>query len=450
MSDQPNVVVCLTDQLRPFEIGCYGGSVVQTPSIDRLAGNGVRFEIACSNNPVCTAARSVLLSGQYSRTCVGTSRNAPEPVPERDRMLDPTLAEVFRAAGYTTGLIGKWHIHPQPELLGFETVLYPCFEHRYAGQTYFRRDRREEFVEGDTVEYELDELRQWISQHKDDPFLLFYNISQPHMPLLGAPERFRNMYAPEQVLMRENVWADGKMAYDEDWFKIYIHTSHYYKGRMSDAPPLPPGFDLRHLTALYCGSVTWTDYQLGELMRALEEDGLAENTIVVFTSDHGDLLGSHQFFNKDSLYEEALRIPMVFHWPAGLKPVVADSQVASLVDVMPTALSLARLSVPDCAQGTDLSPVLRGEADSVGENAAFVETSQSQVAVRTLTHLYGFKTRPGRGREPEVSFFDLVQDPMEQINLAGAESARGLEKELRARVERWDRRTPWHVLPQGP
>lgn len=442
VSDRPNVVLCLTDQLRPFEIGCYGSRVVRTPDIDRLAADGVRFEIACTNNPCCTPARSILLAGQYSRTCVKTFENAEEPVPTRDRMRDPTLAEVFKKAGYRTGLIGKWHIHPQPELLGFDTVFYPYYNHRYTGQTYFRNDRKSEVVEGFNTDAELAEVQKWLREHKGDPFFLFYNISQPHMPVWDAPERFRDLYSPDEVVMRDNVWLDGKMAYDEDWFRIYLYDYLYYKKHLPYTEHMPDGFDLKHLTALYCGMVAWTDYQVGELMRSLEENSLAENTIVVFTSDHGDMLGSHHMFNKSSPLEESLRVPMIVHWPAGLRSGVVESQVSSLVDVMPTLLTLAGLETPAGVQGTDLCPVLRGEAECVGENAVFAETHHtSAAAIRTLTHLYGFRKDQAGGRQ--VRFYDVTQDPMEQRNLAGSPEHAALEQKMLERVERWDKKTPW-------
>lgn len=112
--DAPNVVICFCDQLRAFDVGCYGDKQIRTPNIDRLASEGVRFETACTNNPVCTPARSILLSGQYSQSCVGSVTNAPEPEPERTVFPDPTIADVLSAAGYRTGLIGKWHIGCNP------------------------------------------------------------------------------------------------------------------------------------------------------------------------------------------------------------------------------------------------------------------------------------------------------------------------------------------------
>lgn len=442
MSDTPNVIICLTDQLRPFELGCYGGDLVPTPAIDRLAAEGVRFQVACSNNPVCTPGRSILLSGQYCRTCNGTMGNCADPVPERVKMVDTTLAEVFRGAGYRTGLIGKWHIHVQPELLGFDTVYYPNHMHRYTNQTYYRNNSREELVEGFGVDAEVAELRRWIGDHKSDPFFLYYNISQPHMPVWDSPEHYRDMFSPDQVRLRDNVWVDGKLPYDEHWFKVYLHDYLYYQRHLPYTEQMPEGFDIRRLTALYYGMIAWADYQVGEMMNCLEQHGLAEDTIVVFASDHGDMLGSHHLFNKDILLEESLRIPMIVRWPSALQPRVADKQVVSLVDVMPTVLSLVGLPTPPTAQGTDVSSVVRGRVDCVGENAAFVETHHnSRAAIRTLTHVYGFKQPADSVRQ--VWFYDLTQDPFEQHNLAGLPDQAPLEQELRERTERWDRETPW-------
>jgi choline-sulfatase len=431
MTNRPKVIVCLTDQLRPFELGCYGGNIVPTPAIDSLAATGVRFETALS----------ILLSGQYCRTCLGSLGNSPEPIPERKRMVDPTLAEVFRDAGYRTGLIGKWHIHVDPELLGFDTVYYPNHMHRYTGQTFYRNGGREELVEGFTVDAELAELRTWMGDHKSDPFFLYYNISQPHMPVWDAPEQFRDMFMPDHVELRANVWNDGELPYDEKWFKIYLHDYLYYQRHLPHTEQLPEGFDIKRLTAHYYGMIAWADYQLGELMRNLEDNGLADNTIVLFTSDHGDMLGSHHMFNKDVLFEESLRIPMIVRWPEGLKPRVVDSQVISLVDVMPTLLSLSGLQTPSSAQGTDCSPVVLGEADSVGENAAFVETNRNaQAAIRTLTHAYGYR-QPDEG--DQAWFYDITHDPLELRNLAGSGEQSSTEQELCERAERWDRETRW-------
>ena len=458
---KPNVVVCLCDQLRAMDIACYGSSFVKTPNIDALASSGVRFDIACSNNPVCTPGRSMLLSGQYSRSCLGALGNVAEPVRERKVFPGPTLAESFKSAGYRTGLIGKWHIGPHPRTVGFDSAFFPHHSHRYTGQTFFDIDDHSRVVDGFCPEAEQDELGRFLKTDPGEPFFLYYNISQPHMPLDDMPERYKRMYSPADVPLRPNVFADGKPAYNEKWFQIYLWDYLFYDKHLPyteklPTPPSPPsqggakdGFDLRHLTALYYGAIAWADDQLGELMRQLAAAGLDENTIVIFTSDHGDNLGSHQLFNKDELYDESIRVPMIYRWPAGLAPRQIDTQVASLVDVMPTVLSLAGVDIPSSVQGTDLSRVAAGDEQSTGENAAFIETIGGDVGIRTLTHLYGVKKakdakhRTSHVIEDRHMFFDVTSDPLETHNLADTSHCDPLAETLRERVLKWDTETKW-------
>ena len=447
--DKPNVVVCLCDQLRAFTIGCYGDQVVRTPNIDRLAERGVRFETACSNNPVCSPGRSILLSGQYSRTCMGMIGNVGEPTRERQHLVDPTLAEAFKQAGYRTGLVGKWHMQPLPTEVGFDFADYPRVAHRYTGQTYIDTNGNETVIKDFAPERELQALEQFLGDNRDEPFFLYHNISQPHMPVLDAPDHYKTMYRPDGVPLRDNVWNDGRLAHDEKWYRIYAYDFLYYQQHLPYTEELPDGFDLRDLTAHYYGMTTWADDQLGHLMRLLEANGLSDNTIVVFTSDHGDSLGSHDLFNKGYLYEESIRIPVIVHWPGGLAPRCVTSQVTSLVDVMPTLLALAGVDTPAAVQGTDVSPVVTGDAQTVGENLAFIETSGADIGVRTLTHLHGIsKATDGTRRtthikDPDYMLFDLPTDPFQENNLAKTDKAGETAAGLRERLIQWDRETPW-------
>ena len=160
---------------------------------------------------------------------MGTLGNAPEPVSERNKLPDTTLAEAFRAEGYTTGLIGKWHIHVEPTTLGFDSAFYPLVAHRYTGQTFMGSNGRRFTTDRFCPNVEQDELASWVSQHRDDPFFLFYSISQPHMPLIDAPERYKKMYSRNKIPLRENVWLDDEIAHNEHWFKIYLWDFLYYR-----------------------------------------------------------------------------------------------------------------------------------------------------------------------------------------------------------------------------
>ncbi|HNT34846.1 MAG TPA: sulfatase-like hydrolase/transferase, partial [bacterium] len=427
---KPNVIVCLCDQLRAFEVGCYGNSVVRTPNIDRLAENGVRFETACSNNPVCSPSRASLLTGQYSRTCAGMLLNADfhPPLKQRTQLLNTTMPEVFRNAGYHTSLIGKWHIKPHPLTVGFDDALFPCFRHRYTGQTFIRNFGEDFPVEDYSPEYEIEQVSRLLQENTERPFFLYYNISPPHMPLHDVPEFYRTLYGRDDVPLRKNVWRDGRMPWDERWFKIYLWDFLYYLHHQPHTERLPDGFDLRDLTALYYGLTSWVDDLVGRLIDELKARGLLDNTLIVFTSDHGDNLGSHHLFNKGSLIEESIRIPLIFHFPQRLHTLLNRSQVASIVDVMPSVLGLLGIPIPEGVQGTDLSTVLLGQHNSVGENVAYIETYPGEIGIRTATHLYGIKAdvKNRQGNECTVlddryMFFDLDNDPYELNNIAMTE-----------------------------
>jgi choline-sulfatase len=458
MARQPNVIYVLSDQLRAFEVGCYRNQVIDTPHMDRFASEGARFHTACSNAPVCTPARSILLTGQYARSCTGALGNVAgtPPADERVRLTDTTMAEALRDEGYHTALIGKWHIHPRPFLTGFDETLYPHHSHRYTHQTYFNTAGDEFVVDEFTPLREAEQARQFLQrQKKDEPFFLYYSISPPHMPLADAPPKYAERYAAEDIPLRPNVWKGSEMAYDEKWFRIYLWDYLYYREQQPHTTkPLPEGFDLRDLTALYYGLVTCVDDCLGVLMNTLRETGLDEDTLVVFTSDHGDNLGSHQAFNKGLLIEESIRIPLMFRWPGGIEPSVSTQQTASLVDVMPTTLSLAGFDTPGSVQGTDLAPIVRGEAATVGENCAYIEGTHGDIGVRTPRHTYGIHRADGvyGGPDSEIIddrylFYDNKEDPFQSTNLIQTDAQLDLGEELRQKVLTWNEATPWLDAP---
>lgn len=455
---RPNVVLCICDQLRAFETGCYGNEVVRTPHLDRLATEGVRFETAVSNNPVCMPARSCLLSGQYSRTCTGMlgnygerqadgSTTMPEyPAADRPHLPAPALPEMFRSLGYDTALIGKWHVHSAPGSLGFDYSLYPRVHHRHSGQAFVENDGGEFRVDGFSVRFESDQVGGYLRdrENQEKPFFLYYSISPPHMPLMDAPETYLEMYDPDDIPLRPNVFRDGQLPYDEHWFKVYLWDFLFYEQHLPFTRTLPPGFDLRRLVALYYGVTTWVDDMVGRLMHFLRAYRHAENTIVVFLSDHGDNLGSHHLFNKGRLIEESIRIPLIFHAPSRLKPRVSTTATAQIIDVMPTLLSLCGGSVPAHVQGKDLAGTIStGEAPE--EEGVFIETGRGEIGLRTATHTYGIRIDPKTGRvlDDRACFYDLRTDPYQMNNLRESDRDSELAAELQDQALAWHHETPW-------
>jgi arylsulfatase A-like enzyme len=261
------------------------------------------------------------------------------------------------------------------------------------------------------------------------------------MPLDDAPDEYRYMYRPEEVVLRPNVYVNGELPVDEHWFKIYMWDFMYYQEHAPYTEQLPQGFDLRHLTARYYGMTTWVDDMVGKLMQGLRANGLADDTVVLFMSDHGDNLGSHHLFNKNMLIEESIRIPMVWAGP-GVVPGVNVEQVAQTIDVMPTVVDLCGGHVPDSVQGRSLSPILGGARASLEETGAYIETDKGEIGLRTPTHLYGMQLDDGNETAGNDSFFDLTVDPFEQNNQAGTDQQQGRGRDLRRQLCVWNDTTP--------
>ena len=460
--NKPNILLLFSDQLRPFELGCYGHLVVQTPHIDRLAAMGVRFEHAITSNPVCTPARASLLSGQYGRTCTGMLGCCGEPVNHRTWFPDATLPELLRAQGYRTRLTGKWHIAPRPELVGFEEACYPLVNHRNRAQIFFDEQRHGEQINDFAPDYEVRQSCDFIRQAHDQPWFLFHNMCLPHMPYYDVPEHWLDMYDPEQLALRPNVVVDGRCYHDEEAFKIYLFDHLCTKLGLSEYLRLPASFNLHRLYAAYCGLVSCVDDQIGRMLGTLEESGQLENTIIVFSADHGENMGSHHLWNKISINDEALRIPYIVAHPGRINPAVIDDQVASLVDIAPTVLAMLGHAVPDCMQGSDLSAMLAGGIGRVRGGAAYAENLRGELAIRTPTHLYGVLTctsadGPQRELRNDAFLFNDLRDDQYQLrNLAATGEQLELAEELKTRLLAWDHATSWlpgslgGVYGQGP
>ena len=442
---RPNVVILLADQWRWAETGCYGHPVIRTPNVDRLAAAAGRFTHAFSNFPLCSPARSVLLSGRYARSNGVRGNQDQEAQPGRPTNQETTIAEALGRADYLTALVGKWHLRPTPAALGFAESLRCRMRHRYYRQVYYRNEGEPYVCEEYSPHHETEAAVQFIRDHADRPFFLFVSYGPPHMPLAELPDRYRTMYDPARVLLRENVYKDGRMAFNEHWFKIYMWDFQYYENTDTFPHGLPKDMDLRDLIALYYGQITAVDDCIGRVLDAIRETGLEEDTIVLFTSDHGDLLGSHQLFNKNAHYDEAVRVPMAIRYPRRIKPAVISEQIASLVDVMPTLLELCGVPVPDSVQGTSLTPVLEGREETVGENAAFIETSTAD-GIRTHRFMYSVNRKKPR----QEQLFDCEADPFQMNDLSAEPAHAQTLASLRERLAAWRDRMPAQAPASEP
>lgn len=414
MHKKPNILLITCDQLQAFATGCYGNSDVQTPNIDKLAGSGIRFSHGMSNAPVCMAGRSVLLSGQHNRTCTGGMSNVgysggkagsypmPEyPAPGRLHFPEATLPELLQDNGYRTAAIGKWHVYTWPDVIGFDHYVIPRTHHVHSSQLYVEDGGPEFAPDGWSVEFETQRAVQYIEDSdSEEPFFLYLNYSPPHPPINDCPEKYLHMYDPASLTLRANVDEDNFFASEHE-VRVYRWDYRYYELQLPYTL-VPMDYSIRDIYSAYYGNVTWLDDNLGRVLNALEAGGQRENTIVVFTADHGDNLGSHGRNGKGLPYDEALLVPMIYSLPGDLVPRVDDKNAAGLVDVAPTLLAAAGIDVPNHMHGTD---VLNND----------VATGISEIWPGTMVaRTSRFTAHMAAGEESgRLAFYDNLRDPFQ-------------------------------------
>jgi arylsulfatase A-like enzyme len=414
-SRRPNVVLLLADQWRAEALGCAGNPDVKTPELDRLQREAVYFVNAVSSVPVCSPARASLLTGQRALTH-GVFLN---DVPLSPRAV--TLSSVLRQAGYDTAYIGKWHLDghgrssyiPRQRRQGFEYWKALECTHDYPHSSYYADGPEKLPWPGyDAAAQTRDAVGYLHSRARSGrPFFLFLSWGPPHDPYGTAPAEYGRLYDAPRLRLRPNVPAASQGA-------------------------------ARAMLAGYYAHCSALDHCVGEVRAALAAAGLARNTILVFTSDHGDLLGSHGQRNKQQPFDESIRVPLLLAWPQGLGTRGArPSALVSTEDLMPTLLGLCGLGVPGSVEGLDYSGYLRGGKDP-SDGAALV----SCVAP------FGQWTRRTGGREyrgirtARYTFvrdlagpwllFDNQADPYQMQNLAGRPEAAKLQGELDATLQR--------------
>ncbi|MGK6352564.1 sulfatase family protein [Parapedobacter sp. DT-150] len=397
--ERPNVIVIMADQWRAQAIGQHGDPNVKTPHLDALATSGVDFINAVSGIPVCTPARASFLTGQ---------RPLRNGVFMNDVQLDTnalSLAKVFRKAGYATACIGKWHIDgqgrstfipPGNRRQGFDYWKVLECTHNYNRSRYYADTPDTLTWEGYDAIAQTDDALSYLHGRaaSDQPFFLFLSWGPPHEPYQTAPAAYRDRYQPDALQLRPNV-PPAKQA------KAREELAGYYA----------------HCTAL--------DDQVGQLMAFLSESGLDSNTVVLFMSDHGDMLGSQGAEKKQQPYDESIRVPMIFKLPGafGAAPETKAAPIG-IEDLMPTLLGLCGIDAPTTVDGLDYAPYIRGE-----------QPAPDTMKVITCVQPYGQWSRAIGGKEfrglrstrftyvrdlngPWL-FFDNVQDPYQQHNLVG-------------------------------
>ncbi len=444
-----NVLLLMTDQHRFDVLGCMGNKEIETPHLDRLAAEGTVFKSAYSACPSCIPARAKLLTGmsQWHTGILGMGAGQGSMGINFSHTLPGELAK----AGYYCKGVGKMHFSPQRSLNGFHHI--ELDESRRRQDPDFISDYERWFNDHKDGDYGLSEGRDWNGwegrpydnppflhpnfwtvdesirfindRDRSMPFFLKTSFARPHSPYDAIPEyfeKYRHRRLPKAAV--------------GDWAKIHDDPEtaalpNAWRGIKSDA-------EIQMARAGYYGNVEHIDHEIGRLFAFMEEQGILDDTLIVFTSDHGDMLGDHNLWRKTYAYEGSAHIPMLVRLPKSLRRGIApeSDKPVMLCDVMPTILDALGLDIPDTVDGLSMLPLTGGE-NCEWRDYAHGEHSTAYSAAEEMQYLTDGKVKyiwfPRTGRE---QLFDLVNDPCELHELSGNPEYGDLLTKLRRRLVR--------------
>ncbi len=465
-----NLIFLYTDEQRYDTLAVYGNHLIEMPNLNRFAESAAVFDQAYVTQPVCTPSRSSLLTGQWPHTNGLTANNVP--LKTETRCLPEMISPEYKTAHF-----GKWHLGDEIWAQhGFRE--WRAIEDQYSshysegrdrnelshyskwlrdkhgmvpggGMSYFSREAVTRLPEKcSKPAYLAEEACRFLDENKNGPFILYVNFLEPHMPFSGPRD---DQYDPENIPLPEN-------------YEAVPDSTHHPRTRANWEKwkkSIPTERKLRELIARYWGLCSQVDTHAGRILDKLRELGLEDNTIVVYTSDHGDMMGSHQLVAKTVQYQEAVRVPLLIRLP-GQKEGFRINGPVSQIDIVPTLLELMGEKVPEDCQGKSLRDILVDRKENL-EQDIFVEWNGDNGASEDI-RLDG-NSAPGRDTLKKAindrirtvitadgwrfscspmgfhELFKLTEDPGEKHNLAQDEKYRPLMRELRKKIISWQRET---------
>jgi arylsulfatase A-like enzyme len=467
MKKKPNLLFIFTDQQRFDTLACYGNHWVKAPHLNQLAEKSFVFENAYVTQPVCTPSRSTILTGQYPHTngCVANNIHLK---PETK-----TIAEMV-SDEYTCAYYGKWHLgdeifpqHGFSKWLGVEDSYRrwysdpekrsclsdyhkylvdqgfepngmncdtPCFSRPFATKQGEKHTK---------ARYTGRESARFISENKDNPFILFINFLEPHTPYSGP---FEDLYDPETV----EVSPSFNKKSEKCSMAEKVLSKKYGPKDDEDSETF-----YRKTRATYHGNVTLVDNAVGDILKSLEENGLTDNTIIVFTSDHGDMVGNHSLMYKTVMYEEAVKVPMLIRVPWISNDMKKISGRISQIDLLPTLLELMNEPIPNELEGVSRKNILDGnqnldENDVViewnrkdargGFDSEYTEEENKKICSQGRTIISADSWKLNLRDHDIDELFDLNSDPHEMKNLIDEPDCQQKIKELSNKIKEWQQK----------
>jgi arylsulfatase A-like enzyme len=448
----PNILYIMADDHAAHAISAYGSKINQTPHLDRIAKEGMRFTRCLVTNSICTPSRAAILTGKYAHI-------NGVPVFNRFDGRQPTLAKYLQQAGYHTGMIGKWHLGSDPTGFDYWNILPG--QGLYHNPVLIEMGKKQKYTGYATdliTDFSLEFLKK---RPKDKPFFLMCHHKAPHRPWQPDEKHaklFENVQIPEpdtfndDYATRSDAAREATMRIDRD-----LKPADYKKtppAGLSDVE-LKKWKYQRYMRD-YLACVASVDDNVGRLLDYLDQNGLANNTIVIYTSDQGFFLGDHNWFDKRFMYEESLIMPFLIRWPGHIKPNSVNDRMILNVDFAPTLLAAAGQPVPADMQGRSFLPLLHGQTPKDWRTSMYYRYYHYPMHHQVQPH-YGVCTERYKliyfNKIDQWELFDLDKDPHELKNLykdpAHAETVKKLKEELyRLKKELKDENQFENALPK--
>ena len=451
MSPRPNILVFMVDQLRYDACGCFGSTVCQTPHLDRLASEGMGFTHAFASVPLCTPTRASFWSGlwpSHHGVLINTHWQKPVTKNRLDRSV-PILSEVLKGGGRQTAHFGKWHVGPDSEMSerGFDHVVTRTdfqSQLKAQGKQFEVRDRisRDYIIKdypfaGITSAEDEDFFEIWLCRRAEEWLRAQASSSQPFFCCVSTPGPHPGYVVPESYALRYDpakmpLWPNVR---DDLGDRPAVHR--LYRDVIAQCGDLSDD-EWRTCVARYYAFITLIDDQFGRLLALLDELHLSENTLVLFVSDHGDLIGAHGLFDKGPMmYDEQLHIPLVARWPGVVPAGEKCDAMITFLDLMPTLVDAAGLALTQPVDGRSLLPFLRGDSVSGWPEDVYCQYNGEGISLYSVRAVRSRRYKYVYYPYDQDELYDEQSDPWEMHNLANEPSAAPILEDMKQRLVRW-------------
>ena len=455
-----NILFIMTDDHTVGEMGCYGAGLPPTPNLDRIAAQGTRFDRAFCTNSLCAPSRATVLTGCFSNVHGIRGNSEGADVVEELNLDVPTFPEILRAAGYRTGLVGKYHIRQAPR--GFDHWVIHPGQGEYVDPVFIDNGVERQ-ISGYATDITGDLALEFLdSVPEDRPFCLVYQFKAPHRPFTPAP-RHADLFShvtPDRPTTYDDDYATRQLAGVAEDMRFDVSLAPDYEGEIPDGLSATQRRDWIYdrFVRDRWRTMVGVDENVGRALDWLDSEGRAEDTLVIYTSDHGYFVGDHGWYDKRFMYEPALQIPLVACCPSAVPRDIDSQALVMNVDVCPTILDFAGVDLPASVQGRSLRPLMSGEDPVDWRQSvyyAYYEDSwrlrdrpQTEMAEPGFQYFTPHRVGPHRGvrtsryklieyfaEGPDVwELFDLERDPDELVNRYGDPGRQPLVTELKAEL----------------